>query len=179
MTFSQGNPVWNELNKNKPLIWISNIYLSTLFFCSSNRHCIIFWLDIKTYFIWWRHSIEILYLHRAKKTQELILYFLIKWKILDSTIHLIFILLQKWKQILCIYFEKERKKMKVSTIDSCKSNFLWLLVKNETLFCELCISQKLIIELEKYYNPAFKNGSMRLKLKIYLQIMRKVHATNK
>ena len=100
MTFSQGNPVWNELNKNKPLIWISNIYLSTLFFCSSNRHCIIFWLDIKTYFIWWRHSIEILYLHSAKKTQELILYFLIKWKILDSIIHLIFILLQKWQQIL-------------------------------------------------------------------------------
>ena len=80
---------------------------------------------------------------------------------------------------LYIFRKGKKKKMKVSTINSCKGNFLWLLVKNETLFCEICISQKLIIELEKYYNPAFKNGSMRLKLKIYLQIMRKVHATNK
>ena len=53
--------------------------------------------------------------------------------------------------------------MKVSTFDSWKSNFPWLLVKNETLFYEICISQKSIVELEKYYNLAFINGSMRLK----------------
>ena len=42
--------------------------------------------------------------------------------------------------------------MKVSTIDSLKSDFPWLLVKNETLFFEICISQKSIIELDKMMN---------------------------
>ena len=53
--------------------------------------------------------------------------------------------------------------MKVSTINSWKSDFPWLLVKSETLFCRICISQKSIIELEKYCNPAVTNGSTRLK----------------
>ena len=55
--------------------------------------------------------------------------------------------------------QRKEKKMEVSTINSWKSDFPWLLVKNETLFCKICISQKSIIELENYYNPAFTNGS--------------------
>lgn len=60
--------------------------------------------------------------------------------------HHIFILLQKQRQTLCKYFAKEREKMEVSTINSWKR----LLVKNETLFCKICISQKSVIELENY-----------------------------
>ena len=59
--------------------------------------------------------------------------------------------------------QRKENKIKVSTIDSWKSDFPWLLVKSETLFCRICISQKSIIELEKYCNPAFTYGSTRLK----------------
>ena len=143
--------------------WIKIIHSSELknsyklFLCSFNRHYIIFWLkNILT------DSTEILYLHSAKKTKELIFYFLIKWKILYSIKH-IFILLQKWKQIPCKYFAKEREKN--------ESFYNWQLEKwlslafgqNETLFCKTCISLKSIIELEKYYNPASTNGSTGLK----------------
>ena len=46
--------------------------------------------------------------------------------------------------------QRKEKKMEVSTINSWKSDFPWLLVKNETLFCKICISQKSVIELENY-----------------------------
>ena len=42
--------------------------------------------------------------------------------------------------------QRKEKKMEVSTINSWKR----LLVKNETLFCKICISQKSVIELENY-----------------------------
>ena len=53
--------------------------------------------------------------------------------------------------------------MKVSAIDSWKSDFPWRSVKNETHLRRIYITQKSIIELEKYYNPAFTNGSTRVK----------------
>ena len=47
---------------------------------------------------------------------------------------------------LQVFCKGKRKKMEVSTINSWKR----LLVKNETLFCKICISQKSVIELENY-----------------------------
>ena len=60
--------------------------------------------------------------------------------------------------------QRQEKKMKVYTIKSWKSNFPGLLVKNETLFWEICISQNSVIELEKYYNPTFTNGRLTIEV---------------
>ena len=49
--------------------------------------------------------------------------------------------------------QRKEKKIKVSTINIWKSDFPWLLVKNETLFCEICVSQKSVIELEITIHP--------------------------
>ena len=60
--------------------------------------------------------------------------------------------------------QRQEKKMKVYTIKSWKSNFPGLLVKNETLFWEVCISQNSVIVLEKYYNPTFTNGRFTIEV---------------
>ena len=51
--------------------------------------------------------------------------------------------------------------MKVSTINSWKSDFPWFFCKYSS--AKTCISQKSIIALKRYYNPVFTSGRTRLK----------------